>query len=165
MTRIFHDVAREKDSEDGATAGLAVDFDPSVMILDDPVADREAEPGATPRRLGGEERLEDLAQIRTGNPHAGVLDLDHHLIRPPAAPAVRRVKVPPSSMRVDRVEHERHEHLDQLLRVAHGARLGGIQLADHIEMLEPLVVLEQEQGVVDELVESDRRLSTFPWGG
>ena len=54
-------VAGQADRELGEFADLAVDLDRAAMLLgDDVIADREAEPGAFAGRLGREERLEQL---------------------------------------------------------------------------------------------------------
>jgi hypothetical protein len=58
---------------------FAVDCDRAAMLLgDDVVADRQAEPRALARRLGGEERLEQFVSDRRRNSHAIVAhpDLD-----------------------------------------------------------------------------------------
>ena len=53
--------ARQADGEFGELADFAVDRDRAAMLLrDDVVADRQAEPGALAGRLGREERLEQL---------------------------------------------------------------------------------------------------------
>src|SRR5580658_10478361 len=60
--------AREIDPELGAARGRAVDFNPAVVILDDSVADRQAEAGPLSLILGGEKRLEDLLAIGGRDP-------------------------------------------------------------------------------------------------
>ena len=80
---------------------LAVDLDRAAMLLgDDVVADREAEPGALAGRLGREERLEQLVPDLGRDAGAVVAhpDLDrlaeiarrHLERRPEARPRVRR---------------------------------------------------------------------------
>ena len=70
----------QEDPEGAARARLALHLDPAAMLLHDAVADRQAEAGAAPRRLGGVERLEDLGQLGARDPVPGVLDLHHDLV-------------------------------------------------------------------------------------
>ena len=51
-----------EDPEGGSTARLTLHGDAPAVLLDDAVADGEAEAGPAPRRLGGVERLEDLVE-------------------------------------------------------------------------------------------------------
>src|ERR1043166_1306021 len=63
------------DAEGAAEAGGGLDFDSAPVLLHDAVTDREAKAGAPSRRLGGEERLEDLGQVGGGDAGAGVRHL------------------------------------------------------------------------------------------
>ena len=56
--------------------GVGLDLDRAAVLLDDPVADREAQPGPLADRLGGEERVEDPLADRRVDAAAGVGDLD-----------------------------------------------------------------------------------------
>ena len=56
----------------GALADLARDFDPAVVLRDDAVNRGEAEAGAFADFLGGEERLEDVAERLGVHAAAGV---------------------------------------------------------------------------------------------
>ena len=47
----------------------------TAVVADDPVADREAQPGPAAHRLGREEGLEDVRQVLGTDPAAVVLDL------------------------------------------------------------------------------------------
>src|SRR5690606_654782 len=150
--------AGQEHPEPGAPAGLAVHLDPAAVLRHDAVADRQPQPGAPPRRLGGEERLEDLGQFRPGDADTGVLDLDLHLVGVHGPRQGAHGQRPAVLHGVERVQHDRHEHLDQLLGVGmdRGERLA--QLAGHLDPLEPLVVLEQEEGVLDDRADVDRAL-------
>src|SRR4030042_6169984 len=67
---------REAEGEDRSPADLALDLDSPIVLLDDPVADGQAEPG--PRAFGGEEGVEQFIDILPGHTHAriGETDLD-----------------------------------------------------------------------------------------
>ena len=54
-----------------------------------------------------------------------------------------------------RVEHEGHEDLGELLRVSGGGRIGRVQITDQRETFEPLMVLQQKQGFLDQGVQDN----------
>src|SRR5262245_58873949 len=62
--------------EAAPSAELARDLDPALVLLDDLLRDREAEPGSGVAALGGEEGLEDLLEVLGWNAGAVVLDRD-----------------------------------------------------------------------------------------
>ena len=64
------------DREAGTAARSGLDLDRAVVLLDDPVADREAQPGPLADRLGGEERVEDPLADGRVDAAAGIGDLD-----------------------------------------------------------------------------------------
>ena len=66
--------AEEAHREDGAAVRQAVGADVAAVLLDDLVADRQAEPRALPDRLGGEERVEDASDDIARDARAGVAD-------------------------------------------------------------------------------------------
>ena len=66
--------AGKKDFECGARIQLALDFDPAVMLFDDPVNRGQSESGALTDFLRGKERLEDFLQVLWINAAAGVGD-------------------------------------------------------------------------------------------
>jgi hypothetical protein len=68
-------VDRQVDGEAGALADLRIGEDEAARLLDDAVDGREAEPGALAHFLGGEEGLEDLAEISGGMPVPVSVDL------------------------------------------------------------------------------------------
>src|SRR5829696_8991835 len=70
---------RQRDREGGAAAGAAAHLHLAAVLLDDALAHPEAEAGALALPLGGEERLEDVAQRLLGDAGAVVLHLDQHL--------------------------------------------------------------------------------------
>src|SRR5690606_4767304 len=71
---------RQGDAETRPLAHRAVQVDAAMVLVDDAVGNRQAQPGAAAHRLGGEERIEDtLAQFRR-DAAAVVLDLHPHLI-------------------------------------------------------------------------------------
>src|SRR5437016_12313282 len=65
---------REVDDHRRALADGALDLDRSLVILDDLQRHGEAETGALPFRLGGEEGLEDLVPVLRGDAHPGIAD-------------------------------------------------------------------------------------------
>ena len=78
------------DAERRALAHLRLHFDPPLVVLDDLLADRQAQARALGlallrRALGGEERLEDLREQLLGDARAGVDHLDANF-----EPVVRR---------------------------------------------------------------------------
>ena len=73
--------------------GRGLDVDRAAVLLDDPVADREAQPGPFADRLGGEERVEDPLADRRVDAAAGVGDLDPDAAASGSGP-VRIVTVP-----------------------------------------------------------------------
>ncbi len=69
--RVAEALAHGRKTRNSAPArGRAVDLDPAVVVLDDAVADRQAEAGPLALVLGGEERLEDLLAVGGGDPRA-----------------------------------------------------------------------------------------------
>ena len=71
---------RKPDREPRAMAGLALDIDPSAMLLHDRIRHLQAESGPLPDGLGREERLEHPLQVLRGNAASGILDADPHLL-------------------------------------------------------------------------------------
>src|SRR5205823_10126386 len=93
------------DAHRGALPNLAVDLHLSVVLLNDAPTDRQAESGALPFRLRGEERLENAIQNlgRNAGPSVGNLQEDHfgradHSVR---LPIWRRVGRPYFSVNPD----------------------------------------------------------------
>jgi hypothetical protein len=78
-------LARQPHRELAVVADLAVYSDDAAMLLrDDVVGDRQAEPGALASRLGGEERLEQFVLDIVGDTRADVVGPeDYTIIRVP----------------------------------------------------------------------------------
>src|SRR2546425_2435794 len=76
---------RQGDGERGPPPRTAHHLDPPAVRLGDPLADREAQPGAGPlagagaRRVGAPEAVEDVRQIARRDPDPGVGDADRDL--------------------------------------------------------------------------------------
>src|SRR6185312_13271047 len=81
---------RDPDGEAGPLARSGLDLDGPVVLLDDPVADREPQPGPLAQRLGGEERVEDPIADRRIDAAAGVGDLDPDPLAPGIGPGPDR---------------------------------------------------------------------------
>src|SRR5215831_12655694 len=76
-----HRGPRQNDPDLGEFSGLCLDLDDAGVLLDDDVvADREAETGALPAWLGGEERIEHLVFHLGRDAGAVVADPDFHTI-------------------------------------------------------------------------------------
>src|SRR5262245_17865235 len=67
----------QAQGEARAAAGWAVRAELPAVLLHDLVADGEAEPGALAHRLGGEERVEDIADDVGGDPGSRVPHRQH----------------------------------------------------------------------------------------
>src|SRR5271165_5146986 len=75
--RLLSRSARQMERELRKLTDLAVDGDRTAVLLhNDVVADRQAEPGALAGRLGGEKRLEQFVPDVGRNPNAVVADAD-----------------------------------------------------------------------------------------
>ena len=120
------------------------------MLGDDAVADGQAEARPAPRRLRGEERLEDLRKQLFLNPAAGIDELDEQLVAALGVEAAAQREDAARLHGVHGVQHQGHEALNQSLTVAFELRQPGRELADHGESLEVAVVLEQEQRLVQQ---------------
>src|SRR5438876_4616781 len=62
--------------ERSALPGRRAHVNLSRVLLDDAVADRQAEPGAAAVRFGGEKRIKNAVDILAGNSRAGIRDFD-----------------------------------------------------------------------------------------
>ena len=69
----------QADPEDAAPARRALHLDRALVIADDLGRDEQAEAGAAPGLLRGEERLEDLPPLRRAHPLPAVPHLHDHL--------------------------------------------------------------------------------------
>src|SRR5262249_60920664 len=68
------EVGRQRQREDGALPGRAVDRDLAAMSLDDLMDQRQPEAGRAPFRLGREEGIEDAVEMLGPDAGAGVRD-------------------------------------------------------------------------------------------
>ncbi len=126
--------------------GLAVDPDVAFALLDDAVRRREAEAGALPDFLGGEERLEQTPLRLFVHAGAGVRYRQHHV--PPGhhhfvvkdGVLERDVlrfdrDAPAAGHRVARVHHEVHHDLLEMAAIAQRHRQRWRQRELDVEML------------------------------
>src|SRR5512133_561256 len=74
-TRMSGIRGRERDGERAAQAWAAVDVDLAAVVLHDAVHQGEAEPATV--GLGGEEGLEDVAEVGGLDPLSGVAHAQH----------------------------------------------------------------------------------------
>ena len=108
----------QDDAKHASLSRRAVDLDASAMIGDDPVADREAESRAATRGLRREERLEEPLPHRAER-FRDPLSITSMISSSPRTGdrnTFSRI-VPGLSHRVHRVEHQRHEHLHELIAI------------------------------------------------
>src|SRR5262245_38990949 len=63
---------RQEDAEAGAFAGAGVHVHAAAVAGDDAVTDGQPQAGALADRLGGEERIEDVGQVLSGDAAAVV---------------------------------------------------------------------------------------------
>ena len=82
-SRLDPRLGRQADCETRTSARHGLDLDRAAVLLDDPVADRQAQAGPLADRLGGEERVEDAARGSPG--------------RCPQPLSVTSIRTPPSS--------------------------------------------------------------------
>src|SRR5206468_12157544 len=77
----------EKDFDRGAEPRFAGHANHSTVLLDDPVDNREAQPGPGPRRLRGEEWLEYMRQGISVHPATRVAYGEHDVAARPHRPS------------------------------------------------------------------------------
>src|SRR6185369_14345761 len=104
------------DASSGAAARPVRDSDRASMQRDDGLADREAEAGSLPRRLGREERIEDLGLSPFLDPRAGIFDLHHDGFLQPFLPRSNGQR-PAAGHRVNGVDEQIDEDLLELVPV------------------------------------------------
>src|SRR5690606_11759902 len=75
------DITRQEYAEDRSLANFGIAEDEAAGLLDDAVHHRQSEARSLADFLGCEEWLEYLFQNVGGDPGAGVLDLDDHIVR------------------------------------------------------------------------------------
>src|SRR3989338_369136 len=135
---------REFDQERSALAGARAAVDGAAVLLDDAVADGQAQAGAPAGGLGGEEGVVDLAQVLRGDADAGVADLDLD-----AAVVVAGADGELAALRhgVAGVDQQVQEDLLELAGVAADDRQGLVQLGFHFGSARAQLRLHQAQGV------------------
>src|SRR5512134_2272752 len=103
---------RKRDGEGAADARPALHVDLAPVILDDPMHESQAEAAAA--RLGGEERLEDLAEIGGRDALAGVVHAQNEAT---GEDRHRDPKLAALGHRLDRIEAQVPDGLPELLPV------------------------------------------------
>src|SRR5438445_4882929 len=99
--------------EPGAARRVVGSPHAAAMRLNDRAADGESHTRAV--RLGGKERLEDLAPLLRGQPHAGIADGHHNLLVFRLLRFDGELARPIHVLhRIHAIEHEVHQHLLQL---------------------------------------------------
>ena len=151
---------RQLDGERRAAAGRALRPDPPAVLLDDAVADRQAEARALARLLRREERVEDAAQRLGAHAGAAVAERRRHgavaTPRADAQRALRRSSV--GAHRLLGVDDDVQEHLLDLVRVEHRLRQRRVELQLGLDVADAQVVVAQLQHALDERVEVRRLL-------
>ena len=144
---------RQVDGERRALAGRALHPHVAVALLGDAVHGREPEPGALPRRLGGEERVEDARLGLRVHPDAVVRHVEPHVLPrcggdPPAGELVvqrgvaRRDRDAAARLVGDGVARIDREVEDELLDLP---RIGVHEAERRIELEPQLAALADEQ--------------------
>src|SRR6185437_13542066 len=147
-----HHRRRQHQREAGALSNRAVASDHPVVLVDDPVGDRQAEAGAAADRLGGEERIVDARQLLWRDPRSGVGNLGDRL----AVDNARRHRQPAALRhRVARVEEQVEKHLLQLVLDAADDDRRGRQIAPHLDLPDLELMFEQREDVGDDGVQID----------
>src|SRR5437899_2371268 len=157
----------------GAAPFGALHLDGAAVLLEDAMADREAEPEALV--LGREERVEDPRADAGGNPRAliGHLRLGHAaLARAEVHLAEERVQAhprrqgesPAASHRVQRVAHEVVEDLEQPVLVAEDRRKARIVPPDHRDAALARALLVQGGHALEQLVQVQRHRAQLDRG-
>src|SRR5581483_3816424 len=72
---------RQHNREARQPSRIALDADLAAVVLDDAVAHRKPEAGALAHVLGGEERIEHLADVLGGDAGAVVFEFDAQMAR------------------------------------------------------------------------------------
>ena len=117
---------RKVNAELGPVTELARDRDPTAMLADDSVGDRQAQARPLADVLRSEERLEHARQVLRGDPAPFVADADAEVVglRPPvigrrlcSRPVDRELHAPSSVHCLDRVHDEVRDRLFDLAGV------------------------------------------------
>ena len=145
------------DAEFRPAPRLALDRDRPAVLLDDPLAEREAESRPLPARLRREEGLEDPRPDLGRNPRPGVADLEPHPV--PLAVEPCRDREPArrrhGAHRVLGIHDEVHQHLVESvgIRPEDGQVLGEVE--DDLHVARPQLVAEKLDRLPNHVVESD----------
>jgi hypothetical protein len=110
----------ETDAEEAAAAEFALGRDCAAVVADDAVADRQAQAGPLPDRLGREERLEDVWQVLGTDAAAVVLDLNQDIVGRTSHPSFllgADLDEAASGAGLNGVEHDVEKDLVELSRV------------------------------------------------
>ena len=118
------------------------------MVLDDPIDDRESQTRTNTHALGGEARVEDALELIVRNAVAGVGEAHHGSI---VLGKGLDADLPFPLDGLNRVHHEVHEDLIELLRVRHHRGQIAVALRDLHTLSE--LVSNEGQGVVETLVQ------------
>src|SRR5919199_11951 len=144
----------ENDLEGRAAPLLALDLDAPAVVAHDVLSHPEAE--ARPLRARREERLEDPRQVHLQDAAARVADLDGDgrlqggLLRRGAD-----AYPPPLLHRLLRVQEEVEEDLAELVGARAYLRQVVGELPDDLDPRLPHLLLDEDQGLLDELVDRD----------
>src|SRR5213078_1418955 len=157
-TRVSGIAGGQRDRERGPEARRAPHVHLPAVLLDDPVDEREAEPGAP--GLGGEERFEDVGEVLRRDAVPGVGDPHLQL----AAGDRRRpdAQLTPLGHGFDRVAAEVPQHLPELLRVRPPDEGRG-ELTDDLEAGRRPAVLEQDEDALERLCDVHRLEGERGW--
>ena len=138
------------DSESGAVAFLAVDLDTPLMVLNDSVADGQAEAGAL--LFGRKKRFKNFIQVFVGYPAPCVLDFHDDKFIPGRHPAAYRN----DAFIIDGmhgIEQQIDKYLFKLMCVQHGLCHCGGELRIQLDVPQSKLVFQDTQRLLDDGVD------------
>src|SRR3954453_23434730 len=143
---------RQHQREPRPLSNCAVAADHPVVLVDDPVGNRQAEPGPAADRLRREERIVDAGQLLGRDPGPGIGDLGERL----AVDDARRHREPAAARhRIAGVQEQVEEHLLQLVLDAADDHGLARQIAANLDAADLELMLEQREYVADHRIQID----------
>src|SRR5678815_1383828 len=139
--------------ESRATPRFALDADLTVVILDDPIAHRQAEAGALPRGLGREEGLEAAPLYVGRNSRTAIAHADLNLARRRRGTDAQYAAL--LAHRLLCIDGQIEQHLLELIGVADDTRQAGRQRALDAHAMKRQLMVDDGQRVLHDRVHVD----------